>query len=401
VPVPARLIAVGVALFAGAFALTLIVSCSDDSQPWATAPVAATPTPTPTATPTPSPVPALTRTQPPRRPALFLAPDGDDGADCTRAAPCASFSEAYRRARPGQVVELAEGEYGPQALARRPAKADRAPVWFAGAEGARVRVGDVLLGGSTTDVRGAGPLVLTGFVLGNVVTQRADGLTLSRVDVQGNVYFQGGRDIRMEHSRSGGTDDGTHSSVTAWTDDTTVEPARDVVFDDVDFHDTQMGKPGDHVECLQVTDVVGLAIRDSRFTRCDTFDVRIDAHRTDAPRSVVIERNVFGETTDRFGGTARYGLAVRAGIGVTIRHNSSISAFAGPEPTAVADGWVLKGNVLPAGRCDERIAYAANLWIDGPGCSPTDRTGPDPFVDAAGGDYRLRPGSPAVGAFEG
>src|SRR4051794_22361928 len=51
---------------------------------------------------------------PPRRlpgPSLFVAPGGNDGGDCSAADPCRSFDRAYHVARPGQVVQLAGGDY--------------------------------------------------------------------------------------------------------------------------------------------------------------------------------------------------------------------------------------------------------------------------------------------------
>ena len=123
-------------------------------------------------------------------------------------------------------------------------------------------------------------------------------------------------------------------------------------------------------------------IRNSRFVRCDTFDLRVDRYRTDGPRDVLIENNVFVHTRDRFGGTVYYGLAVRAGHDVLIRSNSSDIGWAGPEPGTPISGWVVSANVMPGGRCDDRIAYSHNLWISGERCDSSDTTGDPRFVDA-------------------
>ena len=139
-------------------------------------------------------------------------------------------------------------------------------------------------------------------------------------------------------------------------------------------------------------------VRNSRFVRCDTFDLRVDRYRTDGPRDVLIENNVFVHTRDRFGGTTYYGLAVRAGHAVEIRSNSSDIGWAGPEPGTPITAWRVSANAMPGGRCDDRIAYSHNLWISGEGCDSSDTTGDPRFVDHSHGDLRLLPGSPALNA---
>ena len=192
----------------------------------------------------------------------------------------------------------------------------------------------------------------------------------------------------------------------AYAGPTGVEPPRDVLVDGVTFHDVRMSAPEDHIECLQSTDAVGLTVRNSRFVRCDTFDLRIDRYRTDGPRGVTIENNVFLHTRDRFGGNVYYGLAVRAGSDVLIRHNSSDIAWAGPEPETPISDWTVASNAMPGGRCDERMSFRNNLWDGGERCGDGDLLGSARFADPAkrrpappaglGGDRRRRPGGGAA-----
>src|SRR3954452_20243652 len=82
---------------------------------------------------------------------FYLAPDGDDRAECSKAAPCRTWATAYAKANPGALIELAGGRYGNVELTKLPRKADPKPVVFRPAEGAEVKVGDLDVNG-TSDV---------------------------------------------------------------------------------------------------------------------------------------------------------------------------------------------------------------------------------------------------------
>ncbi len=47
---------------------------------------------------------------------LYLSPSGSDSNPCSRTAPCLSLNRAYRVAKPGDVVEVADGTYGNQTI---------------------------------------------------------------------------------------------------------------------------------------------------------------------------------------------------------------------------------------------------------------------------------------------
>src|SRR5215207_7177564 len=50
------------------------------------------------------------------KPTLFVAPTGDDRASCKAASPCRSLDRALHAAKPGELVQLAAGEYRNQLL---------------------------------------------------------------------------------------------------------------------------------------------------------------------------------------------------------------------------------------------------------------------------------------------
>ncbi len=292
-------------------------------------------------------------------------------------------------------MEVAAGRYATQRfLGDSPAAG--APVVFRPAPRARVVTGPVIFGGPLATDRGPSGVTLRDMTVEDAVAQGSSDLAFVNVDFAGNFAIQGGANISVRGGSAGGVSDGSHSEVVAWVDaQGRVERPRDITIDGVRFHDVRMSRPTDHIECLQSTDADGLTIRNSRFIRCDTFDLRIDAYRSDGPERVLIENNVFVHTRDRFGGTVYYGLAVRAGRDVVIRHNSSDTGWAGPEPETPISDWVVSANVMVGGGCDERIVYSHNLWDSGELCDASDLQGNPRFVDAESGDLRLRPGSPA------
>ena len=44
-------------------------------------------------------------------PSVFLSPAGNDGSNCSAAAPCRTLDRGYHAAAPGAVVQLAAGSY--------------------------------------------------------------------------------------------------------------------------------------------------------------------------------------------------------------------------------------------------------------------------------------------------
>ena len=336
-----------------------------------------------------------------RKASLFVSPDGADTGQCGRSTPCGSFEHAYEVASPGEVVEVADGSYGAQQFSGS-TKAGDQQVVFRPAPGASVTTGPLTFGGNLATDRGPSGITVRDMTIAGFVTQGSSRLAFVRVTLRGNFAIQGGAGISVIGGSAGGTRDGSHSEIAAWVDgDGRVEPPSRVLVDGVVFHDVQLSKPSDHIECLQATDVRGLVVRNSRFVRCDTFDLRLDRYRTDGPHDVLIENNVFAHTGDRFGGTTYYGLAVRAGHHVQIRSNSSDTGWAGPEPGTPITAWRVSANAMPGGRCDDRITYSYNLWAGAGPCGATDMDGDAKFVDPDRGDLRLRPGSPAIDAAGG
>jgi hypothetical protein len=295
-------------------------------------------------------------------PTLLVAPGGT-GEACRPDDPCGSLQTAVARARPGEVVALAGGTYGPVVLKADARPAGSAPVVVRPQPGAAVRLGEVRCGEWSGD-RGAGSVELADVTVAGVLVHRCDRITLRRVRVAGGLFLEGSTNFSMVGGSVGpGVD--FHPDVAAVYGSQPPVVPRNILFDGVRFHDWIVRTPGKHIECLQVSDVDGLTVRRSRFERCDTFDLHVDGTTAGPVRDVVIEDNWFGTTSDHSGATpAYYSLSVRDGVGVVIARNRSRQAWALPAADAEVRGWTLEGNVAPmrGDQCDDRIRYRANRW---------------------------------------
>ena len=74
---------------------------------------------------------------------LYLSPSGSDSNPCSRTAPCLSLNRAYRVAKPGDVVDVADGTYGNQTINFDSSKTSTTDVVFRPAEGAAPSFGSV------------------------------------------------------------------------------------------------------------------------------------------------------------------------------------------------------------------------------------------------------------------
>jgi hypothetical protein len=330
--------------------------------------------------PAPDPEPAPRGIAAPAEPAvgapgLFVAPDGEKGGSCTEADPCDSLGRAVELAQPGDLVELAAGRYGLQVLsaAAGPQSGDGV-IAVRPAPGARVRLGELRCGRWNGDL-GPDAVDVADISVRSVVVQRCDRFTLRRVTIKGGIFVNGSSNFSMLGGSVGpGVD--YHPDVAAvYESDPPIVP-RNVLFDGVHFHDWTLKTPGVHIECLQVSDVHGFTLRDSRFSNCDTFDVHVDGTVAGPVKDVVIEGNDFGRTGDHTNGKtpAYYGLSVRDGEDVYIGRNRAEQAFALPAPEEAISDWVLESNQAPLEpwQCDARMRYEQNEW-DGARCGPTDR----------------------------
>ena len=342
--------------------------------------------------------------------ALHVAPGGSDAGACTESAPCASLDRAYRVAAPGQVVELARGDYPAQVLRRDDTKSSPDDVVFTPAPGAVV----TLAGFSTGDARqptGARHFELRDVAVTGAVQLRwgTEDATLRNVDA-GALVLTSVRGVRVLGGDWGPWVDGV-SHVNACGVPGCF-PSEDVLIEGALFHDYTVTDPAKHSECLMIWPGRRVTIRRSTFRNCTDFDVLVKPYNTGLvglPGEITIENSVLDEPIvgdecrcARGGNAIAFtGGSGERWTGAVARYNSALGGIrVDPE----VDGAVVEGNVARKevrSSCQANVRFAHNVW-SGTTCSPTDRRSPleRVFTSAQPGSFDPRPlaRSAAVGA---
>jgi hypothetical protein len=286
-----------------------------------------------------------------------VAPDGDDGAPCTRQRPCQTLSQALRATSTGGKVLLLAGDYGDVKL-----RGDGGPrgVVIAPARGARVHLGEMAITARHVELR---DLRLTGWH----ANPGAADLTFRRVR-SAWFYVNSVSTIRILGG-SVGPADSVDPQIRA--SDTAGAPVpRDILIDGVEFHGfTRRDVPDAHVECLQIGAGEKIVVRHSRFERCATNGIFARSWGgTAVLRDLVFEDNAFGPVPEGF-----YALRVVAEPGtenVRVRRNVAANSLR-VDPGISGVSFV--GNTAPRGswECIADQRYADNTWA-GAACGPTD-----------------------------
>jgi hypothetical protein len=306
----------------------------------------------------------------------FVAPGGNDAGTCTSKDPCATFARAYRAAQPGDVVEVAAGTYPEQIMPRDDTRLSDRDVTFRPAPGASVKLAGLTFG-QWTDDRGASHVQVRDMDVGEIMARRTDDLTFRNLTMR-SFWVEGGRDIRFVGGSIGGIK-GANPWLGTWRGaDGSTDTPKDVVIEDVDFHDVRMQKAADHIECLHVNDVDGLVVRNSSFRDCDTFDMLVMYGYNEVLRDILIEHNEFASTGNSFGGPSYFGLSLRFGHNVTVRNNTSSAPWAGPDAGGgpVTGAWLVEGNTFPGLQsCPGGVTFRDNTWTGkhAEACGPTDQ----------------------------
>jgi hypothetical protein len=320
---------------------------------------------------------------------LYISPSGSDSSACTRRAPCKSFARGYARARPGQTVIVAAGRYeGQQEIPVDRGKTAAADVLFRPAAGAAVLVDSLDVYGSHVEIRGV--RIARDFYVkcgADDVTLRGSKATL--------FFIRSATNIRIVRTEFGPSSDISQIGHTA---ECQRSPDR-ILLDRVYMHDYV--NPDTHMECLTVQAANNFVLRNSRFRRCQDFDV-LFKHRSPVVTStnVTIENTWFDDPEPT--GTSAIQFSEPDGGGtyenLLIRHNSFMGKLT-MKPDVGYKNALVTGNAGNAygGPCGEsRVRTGFNVWADG-GCRGDTRANPG-FRDANGFDFHLAPGAAAVDA---
>jgi Recombinase len=320
---------------------------------------------------------------------LYLSPKGSDAARCTARAPCLSFSRAYQVAKPGQIVEVTAGRYGPQQILADPTKTSAADVVFRPARGASVFVARVNLGAwYPPGAEGASHITIQNMAVNLLSAYRASDITWQNIDAR-SFYMNAVRDVRVKGGDYGPCTSTVDNPFTTCQNSKidlapTGRENRNITIDDVVFHDYRKGAAGDHWECLIIFSGTGITLRNSRFVNCEYFDVFFEDWRsnpTDRPLSdIVIENNWFDTPWNGAGMKNRStGVAFSlqtAGISNVLVRFNSFHESTGLSPNTEGSGanivrFRVIGNLF--GRndgCLANVSYASNVRMSGRFCGP-------------------------------
>jgi hypothetical protein len=334
----------------------------------------------------PAPVPAV-----PDGPAsVWVSATGDDGS-CARlvqSRPCKTFSRAYRVAQPGDQVEVAPGAYPAQDVLEDPAKTAETDVIFRPPAGAEAVVADIDVWGDHIEFR------RMRITVDFYVKCGADDVTLR--GSKARVFFiRSAKRVSFIDTEFGPSDD---IAQIGHTEECRFAP-EDIVLDTVYMHDYT--NPRTHMECVTIQAANNIVVRNSRFQRCQDFDIFIK------PRSpvltytnMVFENNWFAKPEPT--GSATVSLSLPDGgstmRNVTFRNNSfNGSIIVKPEIDYTNVRFVGNIGTRIGSGCDESgVSVAHNVWSGEDKCGATDVHAPTGYVNAAGFDYHLVPGAAAI-----
>ena len=306
-------------------------------------------------------------------PALLVGPGGSD-ADCSRdAGICASLGGAYGKASPGDVIEVAPGDYGLQHLPQRglggrPVVVRAATPGTVSLAGLNVNTGSVTIEGvrlteglSVQPGRSDSPSSIAGITI---------------KDVRMPWAFIYADRLRLEGGSVGGFDAcdtrNLEDGIEIWERDGV--PTNGVTISGVLIHDVDGGRDGTcggtagagrHVDCVQILGGQNVTIRDSIFTGCATSGVIARPYEGARLGPVTIENNAFGavlhpgsaiELGDSGGGDACTGP-------MTVRANTIVAG--GVNGACAGTSITITSNILETGACSDGLVYSHNVFPTG------------------------------------
>ena len=314
---------------------------------------------------------------------LFVAPDGSDQGTGDRDQPLRTLEAAHAAAAPGDIVEVAGGDYPVQDWTA-PARGPTDPVVFQAAPGEEPRfaylrlrdVDDVELRDVATE--------------GWYIDSGSERVTLREVrsSVNGN-FITSASDVAVIGGTIGPVD--SSDGIQVKRAEGLPNPRR-ILIDGLRMSDiTRRAEPDRHVDCIQFGAGEEVVITGARFDGCATQGVFLRPFGGGVIRDVLIENNWFGSVPEGFSGLI-VDEDVGPGAGVVVRYNSSLTGMR-IEP----EGAQVVANIAPLEQasCRDGVVYRTNLWSQAR-CDGSDHAGDPAFVDAAALDLRLGPSSPAI-----
>jgi hypothetical protein len=334
----------------------------------------------------PVPVPAV-----PHGPAsVWVSTTGNDGS-CARlvpSRPCKTFSRAYRVAQPGDQVEVAPGAYPAQDVLEDSAKTSETDVIFRPPAGAEAVVADIDVWADHIEFRRMRISVDFYVKCGaEDVTFRSSKARL--------FFIRSAKRVSLIDTEFGPSDD---ISQIGHTEECKFAP-EDIVLDAVYMHDYT--NPRTHMECVTIQAANNIVVRNSRFQRCQDFDIFIKP-RTPVLTytNMVFENNWFAQPQPTPVAAVSLSLPDSGSTmtNVTFRNNSfNASIIVKPEINYRNVRFVANIGTRIGWGCDEAgVTLEHNVWSREDECGSTDIRAPTGYVNENGFDYHLVPGAAAI-----
>ena len=349
------------------------------------------PPPPPPGPPPPWSPPPLAPPVPDGPASVWVSTAGNDSS-CARldpGKPCKTLNRAYRVAQAGDQVEIAAGTYPQEDVLDDPTKTSESDVIFRPAIGAAdVVVDDIDVWGDHIEFR---RLKLN---VDFYAKCGADDVTL-RGSKARLFFIRSAKRISLIDTEFGPSDD---IAQIGHTEECQFAP-ENIVLDQVYMHDYK--NPSTHMECVTIQAANNIVVRNSRFVRCQDFDIFIKAR---APvlsyTNMVFENNWFAKPEPT--GSAAISLSL-PDSGTTMRNltfrNNSFNASLIVKPEVTYTNVLFVGNIgttIGTGCNESGVTVAHNVWSNDSSCGPTDIHAPTGYVNAAGFDYHLVPGAAAI-----
>jgi hypothetical protein len=330
-----------------------------------------------------------------RSASLYISPTGSDSASCRHRSPCRSFARAYKKARPGKVVQVAGGSYGPQSIPVDGSKQSKKDVVFRPAPRSAVSVSSLDVHGSHVKLE---RMRLTSFPYLRTWRQAAD-LTFHRLHAA-RFTIMGSHNVRLRGGNYGPSANAYSSIQSEGANDTKV--ATNVRLVGVTIHDYRQTDGSSHVDCLHIFGARGVVIRRSLFYNCEAFAIlftKIPSSPVPTPTNVTIENNFIDCC-----GSGYFSIYLGDQHGerwsnFLVRNNSTNKPIGiGYDNTTVSRLRFLS-NIAPSFQGCPRAGVSAhyNIWYHGSRCGRHDRVSPSGFHAPGRHDFHLVRGAPAIG----
>ena len=324
---------------------------------------------------------------------VFVAPSGSDSGSCSHSRPCRSFGYAYRKAKPGEVVQVRGGSYGGQTIPVDGSKSSKRDVVIRPAPGRKVRLAWLEVHGSHLTVQRmrltSSPYLRTWREASDVTIRR---LHASRFAIMGshNVRLDR-RQLRacpqrvLEHLVGRGErHQGRNGHSPPRGEDPRLPPDRRV---------------SSHVDCLHIFGARGVVIRRSLFYNCEVFAIlftKIPGSPVPTPTNVTIENNFIDCC-----GSGYFSIYLGDQHGerwsnFLVRNNSTNKPIGiGYDNTTVSRLRFLS-NIAPSFQGCHRAGVSAhyNIWYHGSRCGRHDRIASSGFRAPGRHDFHLVRGAP-------